>query len=193
LGVSAAIAQQTNAAGIANPPVFQGIMVDAKGKTVGRFLFDPNNTAPGGHAPQPAVYVVRQIGGIWVTLQVGDFNTGFQTVAPPELLYLYQSIDCTGQAYFLVSQHPTDYVTGPAFGWVTTIPPATAPSIYFAGSPASVVWTNSYRCAGDIGCPVYGGGPGCQVYPGGGGPNNVGPVQSVPLSNLGLTPPFSIK
>jgi hypothetical protein len=49
--------------------------------------------------------VVRQINGVWVTLRIGDFNAGFQTVAPPEIAYWYQSTDCTGQAYFLVSQH----------------------------------------------------------------------------------------
>jgi hypothetical protein len=176
-----------------DPPLFHSIMVDSKGKTVGAFLFDPNNNSPGGQAPGSAAFVVRQINGVWVTLQVGDFNTGFQTVPPSEIAYWYQTTDCKGQAYFFVSQHPTAYMTGPAFGWVATIPPATMPSIYFAGSPAQVVVTKSYQCAGDIGCPVYGGGPGCQVYPGGGGPNNVGPVQIVPLNNLGLIPPFSIK
>jgi hypothetical protein len=46
LGVSAAVAQQpetapaVSASTLTNPPVFQGLMVDAKGKTVGR-LFIP--------------------------------------------------------------------------------------------------------------------------------------------------------
>ena len=52
-------------------------MVDAKGKTVGRFIFDPNNITPGGQAPDSAAYVVRQIGGTWVTLKIGDFNSGY--------------------------------------------------------------------------------------------------------------------
>jgi hypothetical protein len=54
LGLSAAVAQQlgtaTNKAAasassaLTNPPVFQGLMVDAKGKTVGRFF--PNFSGP---------------------------------------------------------------------------------------------------------------------------------------------------
>jgi hypothetical protein len=45
LGLSAAVAQQreTTTAATAQPPVFQGLMLDAKGKTVGRIfpLFNP--------------------------------------------------------------------------------------------------------------------------------------------------------
>jgi hypothetical protein len=110
LGLSAAVAQQpetaaNNAAAAAssaltNPPVFQGLMVDAKGKTVGR-LYPGGTTRTGGNS------VVRQINGVWVLLAVLDLDptTGFQLaiLANNELVYLYQSADCTGQAYFLVN------------------------------------------------------------------------------------------
>jgi hypothetical protein len=50
------------------PPLFQGIMVDAKGKTVGRLILDYSSAFF-------QQYVIRQIGGIWVSLPV--LETGF--------------------------------------------------------------------------------------------------------------------
>jgi hypothetical protein len=170
LGVSAAVAQQpetapaVSASTLTNPPVFQGLMVDAKGKTVGR-LFIP---APPIIVPSGSNYVVRQINKIWVLLPVFDFTTGFfQTVAPS---FVYQSADCTGSAFMWANPGAVDPVTGgvaltgPAIGMVTTIPPATAPSIYFSGSLRSLT-INSIRFAGSPCSPFSGGNP-----------NYVGPV-----------------
>jgi hypothetical protein len=186
LGLSAAVAQQlgtatNNAAASAssaltNPPVFQGLMVDAKGKTVGRLFIGYSGGFP------TSINVVRQINGIWMTLPVGDFRTGFQISAPTEIVYLYQSIDCTGQTYFFVNQAMFAAVTSPALGIVMEIPPATAPSIYFAGTPM-MVNVNSFR---DVGGP-------CQPWGANSNPTYVGPVETVPVSSLGLTLPFSIK
>src|ERR1700731_4059358 len=79
LGLSAAVAQQAGTAtnnaaasassGLTNPPVFQGLMVDAKGKTVGRYVFSGNAYSAGdlGDAFLGG-FVVRQINGIWVML-----------------------------------------------------------------------------------------------------------------------------
>ena len=59
------------------PPLFQGIMVDAKGKTVGRIYINallpgpppgPGNQNPGG--PNAVHVVIRQIDGVWVGLPV---------------------------------------------------------------------------------------------------------------------------
>jgi hypothetical protein len=47
---SIAFAQQGQQ-GQQGSPLFQSVMVDSKGKTVGAFIFDPNNTTPGGQAP----------------------------------------------------------------------------------------------------------------------------------------------
>ena len=62
LSLTAAVAQQreaTTAATAKPPPLFQGVMEDAKGKTVGRIF-----PVLGGSG----LYVVRQIDGVWVTL-----------------------------------------------------------------------------------------------------------------------------
>jgi hypothetical protein len=196
LGLSTAVAQQTETKAPAQqtetkapagPPLFQGIMVDAKGNTVGRLLFDPT------HTNNNTTFVVRRISGVWVTLRVPDLKTGFDNspLQPAEhnsINTFYQSADCTGQAYFdLVGFQETgqftDKVTALAYGIVATVPPATSPSIYFAGTPASVLTIQSIRQGGS--CGLWG--------PIGGTHGYVGPVQNVPLSNLGLTPPFSVK
>jgi hypothetical protein len=169
-GLSAAVAQ----------PVFESLMVDAKGKTVGRFFVEPG----------PNNFVVRQINGIWVWLQIADFKSGFTIVEPANgnLGFAYQSADCTGQAYLPVNG-PADIggptvVTGPVMGVVTAIPPATAPSIYFAGELVQVT-LQSFRYVGNP-CQRWGDGPNPNyVY--------VGPAEIVPVSSLGLTLPFSIK
>jgi hypothetical protein len=67
--VSAAVAQQPETT--TAPPVFQGLMVDAKGKIVGRVFIDYEigvNT------------VVRQISGAWEKLAFGDPASGFNVL-----------------------------------------------------------------------------------------------------------------
>jgi hypothetical protein len=120
-----------------------------------------------------------------VLLSVPNFATGFQTTDPSNISYLFQSIDCTGQAYFPVNPYYSEstFVTGPAVGFVTAIPPATAPSVYFAGSPVIATFQSSRN-------------PGYACTPGVPAANPVyyaGPVETVPVSSLGLTLPFSIK
>jgi hypothetical protein len=189
LGLSAAIAQQAtnNAAASAssaltNPPVFQGLMADAKGKTVGRLYLGVGFLS----STVTATNVVRQISGTWVMLPVGDFTVGFSTVQPPYITYMYQSLDCTGQAYLNVNGFSPTFVTEPAVGLVMTFPPATAPSIYFAGSPAKMVTIQSYLSTG-YPCQLWS----TQTNPP--NPNYVGPIQVVPVRSLGLTLPFSVK
>jgi hypothetical protein len=128
--------------------------------------------------------VVRQIGGVWVFLPVTDLATGFQINPQSILQILHQSVDCAGQGYYYAGLSLDDppLITEPVQGLVATIPPATQPSIYFAGSPTKVLTINSFSSFG----------AGCQPYR---NPNPVyvGPIQSVPVSSLGLTLPFSIK
>jgi hypothetical protein len=81
-----------------------------------------------------------------------------------------------------VNSNTVPYVTAPPLAVIATIPPATAPSIYFAGTPASLVTINSYTQSG------Y-----CNVLAPNGFTANMGPIQSVPVSSLGLTLPFSVK
>jgi hypothetical protein len=166
LGLSAASAQQSATTTNASPPLFQGIMVDAKGKTVGRLLLRYQQ------------YVVRQISGIWMALPVADLTTGFQIWAPNNILYYYQSDDCTGPAFLPVDQNSFSDVL--ALGIIATVPPATQPSIYFAGKPESLV-VKSFRfltapCQGGFDFNAF-----------------VGIPQSVLVSSLGLTLPFSVK
>jgi hypothetical protein len=189
--VSAAVAQQAGTAtnnaaasassALTNPPVFQGLMVDAKGKTVGRYVFsgldNPNDFADMGNFGGGGV--IRQINGIWVLLTVGDFKAGFYLYDPSLIQFYYQSTDCTGTAYLPVNTRQSTYATAPAIGYVMTIAPVTAPSIYFAGTPAGVITFPSRRYGGS--CVS----DGEAIY--------VGPAQSVPVSSLGLTLPFSIK
>jgi hypothetical protein len=155
LGLSAAPAQQAETAAtnnaatsasraLTNPPAFEGLMVDAKGKTVGRLYLGtgfPSSTVT-------STNVVRQISGTWVMLLVGDFTVGFSTVQPPYTSYMYQSVDCTGQAYLNVNGFSATITTEPSIGLVMTFPPATAPSIYFAGSPAKMVTIQSSLSTG---------------------------------------------
>jgi hypothetical protein len=173
LSVAAAVAQQPETtAAAAQPPLFQGIMVDAKGQTVGRLI-----------GISSVDLVVRQISGVWVLLRVRDLAIGFDS-EQDAIPYFYQSTDCAGQAYFPVNQSDDHHVIEPVIGTVGTIAPATAPSIYFAGAPVSVVAAKSVRNAGQS----------CIAF----NPNSppsiaVGPAQSVPVSSLGLALPFSVK
>jgi len=115
-----------------------------------------------------------------VALPLLDFTTGFRTDFPADIQPWYQSADCTGPAYLAVSPIPAANaaVNGPAAAQIVTVPPATAPSIYFAGAPTAVLIMGSTRTNN------------CYPYGDYGG---VGLLQSVPLSNLGLTLPFSLK
>jgi hypothetical protein len=161
-------------------------MVDAKGKTVG-LLYSPFFVSPYPGVP-PAAFVVRQISKIWVVLEVADFITGFLITESPGRVgvpqYFYQSADCTGQAYLRVNSSVVGgmVATGPAIGYVATIPPATAPSIYFAGLAATLTMNS-----------VLGYGSPCFPWAAGNNPLYVGPVETIPVSALGLTLPFSIK
>jgi hypothetical protein len=151
------------------------LIVDATGKIVGNLYinaFPKNFYGDGLHA------VLRQIGGIWVELPVLDLTSGFTTF--DSLSYYYQSMDCTGQAYIYVNREYMQ-ASAPAIATITTIPPATAPSIYYAGTPVMMTF-NSSRAAGTTECSVS-----TVQYA------YMGPVQSYPVSSLGLTPPFSLK
>jgi hypothetical protein len=177
LGVTTAVAQQqreATPAANAHPPVFQGLMVDAKGKTVGRASWDLNGTEN----------VVRQINGVWVVLSVRDLPSGLDTRGIRTRRYLYQSTDCTGTAYLPLTADLGDpIVTSPVFGWALTVPPATAPSIYFAAPPYHVLLMKAVRDAVSNSCDLFRDPPMLAV----------GTVQSVTVSSLGLTPPFSVK
>jgi hypothetical protein len=160
---------ETNANAAAAPPLFQGIVVDANGKTVGRL---------GAIGHEGYNTVIRQIGGIWVELQL-DMMSGF---VPKGFNYWYQSPDCSGQAYLMVNSSAGGGVLAlPAQGAVALVSPATEPSIYFAGTP-SLLTIKSYRPATSSFCSTYGNFP--QYF---------GLPQSVPLSSFGIAPPFSVK
>jgi hypothetical protein len=66
-------------------------MVDAKGKIVGRISWNGDSGTN---------TVVRQINGSWVMLGVLDLGTLFQPITPNAVTYFYQTVDCTGQAFF---------------------------------------------------------------------------------------------
>jgi hypothetical protein len=163
------------------------VLVDANGNTVGRLYFTDGNPLGLNGSYQ---YVLRQINGIWVAIPVTE--TGFQSIGPPPFQYWYQSADCTGQAYLMVNQAifggPSPGPSSPAAGYPATLPPANIPSIYFAGTP-SILTLNSYQnppvppFAGM--CFPWTNGPSPTVY--------AGIPQSVPVSSLGLTLPFSVK
>jgi hypothetical protein len=188
LGATAASAQPRDAVpAAAQPPLFQSVMVDAKGKTIGRYVFSGlySSNGIGGFS----AFVVRQISGIWVMIPVGDFKTGFVSadISTDAIQFFYQSTDCTGTPYLEVNVHAevagnAHYATAPALGQVATVPPATAPSIYFAGAP-SLLTFQSFRYIGQT----------CGSLGTGGYSDYAGPAQVFPVSSLGLTLPFSIK
>jgi Collagen triple helix repeat (20 copies) len=164
------------------------LLVDAKGNIVGSIYMTGPNIGFN--------LVVRQINGIWVGLPVADYTAGFATfpaITPGELVRYYQSVDCTGQAYMSVNPAADGSVSNgygpvisPALATVITIPPATAPSIYFAGTPSVLTLnsSNNSTTSSNSTCSSLGVG-GMTAY--------VGPIQSVPVSSLGLTLPFSIE
>ena len=170
LSLSAAFAQQPTTT-TAVSPLFQGIVGDAKGKIVGRLFIngDGFNSA------------VRQINGTWVLVPF-DAVAGFVPVDPGNVVYWFQSFDCTGQGYFRLNRNQGPAAL-PALGTVATISPSTQPSIYFAGLPAGLLDIGSYRPTGGM----------CSSFRPDPEPFYVGPAQSVPVSSLGLTPPFSVK
>jgi hypothetical protein len=168
------------------PPLFQGIMVDATGKTVGRIYINAllsGNLYPNFFNMGFVHLVIRQIDGVWVGLPVTGFTSGFTVASDPTAFsYFYQSIDCTGQAYMSMngSVNNSNLATAPAVGFVATIPPSTVPYIYFAGTPAWVQISSARYPTGNC-------------YPVGPQTAWVGPIQSVPVSSLGLTLPFKVK
>jgi Collagen triple helix repeat (20 copies) len=157
------------------------LLVDAKGNIVGSIYLNAFPQEFYNSDTVPLHAVLRQINGIWVELPVTDITSGFSITPVPSFFYYYQSVDCTGQAYMFVNLVYLEFVTAPAIATVTTIPPATSPSIYFAGAPVSLVSISSKQQAGST----------CSS--GNVGEAYMGPLQSVPLSSLGLTLPFSIK
>jgi hypothetical protein len=179
------------------PPLFRGIMVDATGQTVGRIYINALLAGNAGGGAPPAVHmVIRQIDGVWVGLPVTDFTSGFNVSDRTALLYLYQSADCTGQAYLPVSNNV--YVwpavsanlfvatsSAPPIALVATVPPSTEPYIYFAGTPALVTINSLRREAGTDSNGQCNRAPATAVW--------VGPIQSVPVSSLGLTLPFDVR
>jgi hypothetical protein len=158
------------------PPLFQGIMVDAKGKTVGRIYI--NAWLPEYYTNSTGHYhmVIRQINGVWVALPVSDFTSGFTNFDQNQLNYYYQSSDCTGQAY--MRPNPSLPSNEPSIALVTTVPPSSEPSIYFSGTFAQVQISSSRTTGCNTFAPV-------TLW--------VGPIQSVPVSSLGLTLPFKVK
>jgi hypothetical protein len=168
--------------GVAGPQGPQGqpgslMLVDTMGNAVGRLYYNEIEIQ----------YVVRQINGIWVNIPVTE--TGFQSVG--DLFYYYQSTDCTGQAYLPVARiisQPDRGLSSPAAGNFATLPPANTPSIYFAGTP-NLLTVNSERDLTVPGGMCYAmsqlNNPPLTTY--------FGIPQSVPVSSLRLTPPFSIK
>jgi hypothetical protein len=117
LGVSAAWAQQSQvqlqSKTMPEPPLVQGIVVDAKGKTVGRLL---NGV------------VVRLVNGTPVAIPV-DSN-GFQGGGLDNAVFLFQSADCTGTKYMDAGSILTT-------GSIITAPPSVpVPTLFFpAGTP----------------------------------------------------------
>jgi hypothetical protein len=160
---------ETNAGSAAAPPLFQGIVVDANGKTVGRL---------GAIGHEGYNTVIRQINGIWIELQL-DMVSGF---VPKGFNYWYQSSDCSGQPFLMVNSSAGGSALAlPAQGALAVVSPAAEPAIYFAGTP-SLLTIKSYRSASSSFCSAYGNFP--QYF---------GLPQSVPLSSFGIAPPFSIK
>jgi hypothetical protein len=171
-------------------PSAGNLLVDATGKSVGSVMWSGTT----GYLPQEGIFntLIRQIQGIWVALPIPNLQTGFPLLSPDRtanlVVYVYQSADCTAPAYLLVNPFVNSTTaTTPALGFITTIPPATTPSIYFAGSPAFMT-INSFRY---IPAGV------CQSWTAINGPSAnpiyVGPVQSVPVSSLGVTLPFKLQ
>jgi hypothetical protein len=192
LSVSTACAQ----GGTLGPSaLFQGIVLDAHRKIVGRLVptnlgnseyfvvrqISPSSASPGTSADggRFATSATSSTSAVWVALPLADLVTGFTPQALP-LIYYYQSTDCTGQAYLLADQTSGSDIL--ALGIIATVPPATQPSIYYAGLPWSMMTFQSALIA-----------PGSCNAGGGAFSAYAGLPQSVPVSSLGLTLPFSVE
>jgi hypothetical protein len=147
------------------------MVVDANGNTVGQLVTHEGNSDT----------VILQINGMWVELLV-DMAIGF--LPNGNLEYLYESTDCTGQPYLSVNSLGGSLVTLvlPPVGSVVTVFPAIEPSINFAGTPTLITIQSSLQVA-----PVTGS---CAARTTTG---YVGLPQSVPVSSLGFTLPFSLQ
>jgi hypothetical protein len=99
--------------------------------------------------------VLLQISGMWMALPVADPTSGFTSISADGFNVFYQSTDCTGQPLLFVNSNKGGWATGPVLGNVVTIPPATAPSIYFAGTPTSMATIGSVR-HGSSSCAMTG-------------------------------------
>jgi hypothetical protein len=152
-------------------------LVDATGKLIGPFF--PAIPEQGGVS-----FVLIKINGAWVELQVQDLTVGFTSAQFP-LYYAYQSTDCTGTAYLFVTTPFNPNNIGPIIGSAVTIPPATTPSIYYAGTPTSLLTIKSTLNTEISGCSALSNPNGEMAF--------VGPPQSVPVSSLGFTLSFSIQ
>jgi hypothetical protein len=133
-------------------------------------VVDVNGKTVGVLLEPNAATVGRQIGGVWVAI---TFN--WQGFGPDQsVIFYYQSQDCTGPRYM-------DAASVPVRGIFST--DQSPPSIYFPGAPVSQVTVNSTNGGPNTNCGRF---PGPQTFP-------LGLAQSVPISSLGLTPPFSVK
>jgi hypothetical protein len=161
----------------ARSPLFQGIVLDAKGKTVGRLAATAGSTGQ--------CVVVRKIGGVWVGLPIYALSTGL-TTGDGFLPYMYQSADCTGEPYF-----PRDLYSGYdilSVAFIGVFSPATEPTITFAGTPVSLLNIKSLRYLQSAPAPP------CQTVGGANGaPRYVGLPQTIPLSSLRLCSALSYR
>jgi hypothetical protein len=128
--MTAALAQQpalTGAPATAQPPLYQGTMIDAKGKNVGRLL--------------EVSRVVREVSGIPVGINA--MSSGFQIYPPTDIQVFFQSADCTGTGFL-------DAANVPVLGFVTTNPPTIPqPSLVYPGKPVAVMTMASIRTLGN--------------------------------------------
>jgi hypothetical protein len=157
------------------PPLLQGIVVDATGKTVGRIY--PNAAGIGGNL------IIRQIEGIWVGLPLSDLTSWLHGSDPATFPIYYPSLNCTRAAYALTNGNAFLGPGFPSMALVAVVPPSTAPYIYFAGTPA-LVQLSSVQLGPAGNCT--------QVIP---PPISLwaGTLISAPVSSLGLTLPFKVK
>jgi hypothetical protein len=145
----------------------QGVVVDANGKFVGALLSQN--------------VVTLKLNGIWVAL--GVTASGFPVAGTiTSVHFYYPTSDCSGPSYINIDLPRTALtVQSPQ-----PIPvPTPVPTILFAGNPVQNLHILSY-------VPYNGNNVVCTAA----SPNTyilVGPTQGIPLSSLGLTPPFTVK
>jgi hypothetical protein len=115
MGLSAAVAQQAETKATSPPRLFEGLVIDAKGKTVGRLVgYDS---------------VVLTVDGVWLAILVDP--TGFTNAGPTSLNIFYTSINCSGAGYMVAGL--------PSFAWVVSTPSTfvAQPTLFFPGLPNS--------------------------------------------------------